>query len=46
MLTNSTESNSYLVMHFKESDDFLHVVAVEALQQKALLCFILDTNKK
>ena len=32
MLRNLITSKSYLMVHFKEPDDFLHVVAVETLQ--------------
>ena len=37
---------SYLMVHFKEPDDFLHMVAVETLQWSINFPFFHEANEK
>jgi hypothetical protein len=40
------KEQSYLMVHFKEPDDFLHMVAVETLQWSINFPFFHEANKK
>jgi hypothetical protein len=46
MLRNLITSKSYLMVHFKEPDDFFHVVAVETLQWSITFPFFYESIRK